>query len=67
MNNMDKMFLGTLGYEVIEHPQAPKEVARDTFVYTPGAHFAHVRNLFDYAQPSVYVGVDLVKWIEFKK
>ncbi|KAL9628983.1 MAG: hypothetical protein Q9204_005538 [Flavoplaca sp. TL-2023a] len=67
MNDLDKTFLRDLGYEVIEHPQALDEVARNVSVFTPGALFAHVRDLFDEFWPAVYVGVDLVQWIECKK
>ncbi|KAL9634286.1 MAG: hypothetical protein Q9204_003060 [Flavoplaca sp. TL-2023a] len=67
MNDLDKTFLRNLGYEVIEHPQALNEVARNVFVFTPGALFAHVRDLFDEFWPAVYVGTDLVQWIESKK
>ncbi len=67
MNNLDKIFLRNLGYEVIEHPQALEEVARNVFVFTPGALFVHVRDLFDEFWPAIYVGVDLVQWIESKK
>ncbi|KAL8834122.1 MAG: hypothetical protein Q9176_007651 [Flavoplaca citrina] len=66
MNDLDKIFLRNLGYEVIEHPQALDEVARNVFVFTPGALFAHVRDLFDEFWPAVYVGTDLVQWIESK-
>ncbi|KAL8820877.1 MAG: hypothetical protein Q9223_000997 [Gallowayella weberi] len=67
MNNMDKLFLQTLGYEVIDHPRAWEEVARDVFVYTPGAPFVHVRDMLHHAHPAVYVGVDLEQWLESKK
>ncbi|KAL8880756.1 MAG: hypothetical protein Q9198_001898 [Flavoplaca austrocitrina] len=67
MNNLDKIFLRNLSYEVIEHPQALEEVARNIFVFTPGALFVHVRDLFDEFWPAIYVGVDLVQWIESKK
>lgn len=69
MNSLDIAFVHSLGYEVIVHPQALGEMARDVFVFTPGALFLHVRELFHVYDllPAVYVGVDLVGWIESKK
>ncbi|KAL8877150.1 MAG: hypothetical protein Q9192_008724, partial [Flavoplaca navasiana] len=57
MNDLDKTFLRNLGHEVIEHPQVLEEVARNVFIFTPGALFVHVRDLSDEFWPAVYVGV----------
>ncbi|KAL8786212.1 MAG: hypothetical protein Q9213_002900 [Squamulea squamosa] len=66
MNQLDISFLEARGYKVTEHPQALNEIARDVFVYTPGASYVHVRDVLHF-RPAVYVGVDLERWIEAKK
>ncbi|KAL8674195.1 MAG: hypothetical protein Q9168_001404 [Polycauliona sp. 1 TL-2023] len=68
MNSLDIAFLNDLGYQVIEHPQALEEVApRNVFVFTPGAVFEHVRDLFDAYWPSVYVGHNIVRWVACRR
>ncbi|KAL8798388.1 MAG: hypothetical protein Q9182_006711 [Xanthomendoza sp. 2 TL-2023] len=64
MNNMDIDFLQNLGYEVIEHPQALEEVARDVFVYMPVALYEHMRDIFHRTYPAVYVGDDLKEYVQ---
>ncbi|KAL8651002.1 MAG: hypothetical protein Q9226_004905 [Calogaya cf. arnoldii] len=69
MNSLDIAFVRSLGYEVIEDNRALEELARDVFLFTPGAEFAHVRDLFHKFDrlPAVYAGVDLVGWLESMK
>lgn len=67
MTKLDTIFLRNLGYEVIEYRQTLEEVARNVFVFTLEALFVHVRDLLDEFWPAVYVGADLVQWIESKK
>ncbi|KAL8849044.1 MAG: hypothetical protein Q9221_005942 [Calogaya cf. arnoldii] len=50
MNSLDIAFVRSLGYEVIEDPGAREEMARDVFLFTPGAEFAHIQDLFDWCR-----------------
>ena len=58
-NVVDKAFLSSLGYEVIESPASKDLITTKTFLYTPCANLDAVYHTMKSSFPALYIGNDI--------
>lgn len=65
MNSLDKGLLSSRGITVLKHPEAMNLVSSSSFVYAPNLEWAVTQDLLEAASPSVYIGNDLMRYLDF--
>ena len=60
---MDKSFLTSLGYTVLEDPEAFSRIDEKTFVFAPHLEVAQAATSLEERNPAVYVGNDLNNYV----
>lgn len=63
MNNLDRMFLETLGIAIVEHPEAFELLTKNSFAYCPAAEQAVDYRTFA-EDPIIYLGGDAATWVD---
>ena len=58
-NVVDKAFLSSLGYEVIDSPASKDFITAETFLYTPYANLDAVYHTIKGSFPALYIGNDI--------
>ena len=64
-NSLDKELLLSMGFVVLESPDAMERMTSTTFLFTPHLEFFIIQNALEKAHPSLYCGNDLehhVQW-----
>lgn len=63
-NHMDNAFLKTLGYTILQVPEALSKLTKDTFFFAPHLEYQHIASSLKIAQPTFYIGSELEFWME---
>lgn len=58
-NAVDKAFLNSLGYEVIDSPASKDLITAETFLYTPYTNMDAIYNTMKGCFPALYIGNDI--------
>ena len=62
-NRLDIEILTSLGYVVLQTPEAFKKMTDTTFLYAPRMETRFIATALEQAQPSLYIGNDLSMWV----
>ena len=58
-NDVDKVFLSSLGYEIIDSPASKDLITAETFLYTPYTNLDVVYHTMKSSFPALYIGNDI--------